>query len=135
MEKKKVLAGGVFNMLHPGHIRFLKEARKLGTELIVIVASDKTVLEEKGFLAATAEERAGAIKKLGLADRVLIGKETGDRMWAVRQEMPDIIAIGFDQDRETLERELKKAGLHPEIVRIGKFGNYSTRKILKRKME
>jgi len=49
-EKKKirVVTGGVFDILHVGHIHFLKQAKELGDELIVIVAHDKTVEERKG---------------------------------------------------------------------------------------
>jgi FAD synthetase len=130
MEGKKVLAGGVFNIIHPGHIHFLKEARKLGTELVVVVASDRTVLEGKGLLAAPAEKRAEAVRKLGIANRVLVGSES-DRMRIVREEMPDTIALGFDQDRKGLEQDLMSAGIKCRIVRIGRLGKYSTRKILK----
>ena len=54
-------------------------------------------------------------------------------MEVVSEEKPDIIALGFDQDMEELKQELKSAGIECKLVRIGKFGDYSTRKILKEK--
>lgn len=120
---KKVLAGGVFNAVHPGHVWFLKKAKALGDCLVVVIASDKTVLKKKELLKPQSE-RKGAVEGLKIADRVLIGDEQ-DFLKVVKKEKPQIIALGYDQE---FDKESLKA-LGCKIVRIPKYGSYSTRKL------
>jgi len=117
---KKVLVGGVFNTVHPGHEYFLKKAKELGDFLVVVVANDKTVLKKKSLLKPQ-EERKKALEKLGIADRVVIGDER-DFLKIVKMEKPDIIALGYDQNFD--EGKLKSLGCR--LVRIPRFGSYST---------
>ena len=70
MPTKKVLVGGCFNLIHPGHIYFLKEAKKLGGELIVVLANDKN---NKKPYAILAKERKELLESLNIADEILIG--------------------------------------------------------------
>lgn len=123
---KKVLAGGVFNTIHPGHVQFLKKAKALGDFLTVVVANDKTVLKKKKLLRPQ-DERKKTVESLGIADRVVIGDEE-DFLLVVKRERSQIVALGYDQDFD--ERKLKALGCR--VVRIPKFGSYSTRKILKK---
>lgn len=123
---KKVLAGGTFNMLHPGHIWFLKKAKSLGDFLIVVVANDKTVLKKKTLLRPQGK-RKKALEKLGIADNVVIGDER-DFLKVVREERPGIIALGYDQKFES--EKLKPFGCR--VVRIPRFGSYSTKGMIKR---
>ena len=97
MMGKKVLVGGVFSLLHPGHIFFLKSARKLGSSLVVVVAHDRTVSRKKGKPAFTARERKEMVGSLKFVDKVRIG-HTSDMMKVVKEEKPGIIALGYDQD-------------------------------------
>ena len=126
----KVLAGGTFNVLHPGHILFLKKAKALGDELIVVVASDSTVRREKGEPILPAEERAGLLRSLGFIDKVLVGKE-GNRLDIVEDERPDIIALGHDQKGEAeLRAGLKRRGMDCKVIRIKDYlKGWNTRKI------
>ncbi len=124
---KRVLAGGVFNMVHQGHVLFLKRARELGDFLIVVVANDKTVMKGKTLLKPQEERRRG-VEKLKIADRVVIGDE-GDFLRVVKEEKPAIIALGYDQDFD--EGRLESLGCR--VVRIPKFGSYRTREILGKK--
>lgn len=123
---KKVLAGGVFNIIHPGHIWFLERAKALGDCLVVVVANDRTVLKSKPLIRPQ-EERKRALENLGIADKVLIGDE-GDFLKVVRKERPGIIALGYDQKFDAKELE----ALGCRVVRIPRFGSYSTRDILKK---
>lgn len=122
-EKKKirVVTGGVFDILHVGHIHFLKQAKELGDELIVIVAHDKTVEERKGRRPINPMyERAEVLKALKMVDEVVIGEPNCISFEIVKKLNPDIIALGPDQnfDVSALKEELKKNGINAEVIRI-----------------
>lgn len=127
----KVLAGGVFNIIHPGHILFLKKAKSLGDSLVVVVAHDKTVLKRKGYLLKKSKERKKSLEKLGFIDRVVVGDER-DFLKVVEREKPDIIVLGYDQSMN--ENELKSLkGTDCRIVRIReKLKGFKTREMLKK---
>jgi FAD synthetase len=135
---KKVMVGGVFNILHPGHRFFLKKAKSLGDFLIVIIASDKTVLRNKKPLIFSAEKRKQTIESLKFVDSVRIGYEINNKsgyLKTIKLYKPDIIALGYDQkiDEKDLKEMIKNAGLKCDIVRIhDKLKNYSTSKILEK---
>ncbi|NJE25811.1 FAD synthase [Thermococcus sp. MV5] len=123
MEKKKirVVTGGVFDILHVGHIHFLQHAKELGDELIVIVAHDKTVEERKGRAPINSMyERAEVLKALKMVDDVVIGEPDCISFELVKKLNPDIIALGPDQnfDINVLKEELKKNGINAEVIRI-----------------
>ena len=128
---RKVMAGGTFNIIHPGHIRFLEKARSLGDYLIVVVAHDSTVLNNKGILLAPADERKRMLESIKSVDSVVIGRES-DFFALVEREKPDVIALGYDQlrDREWVLECLKTSENRPEVVMIEKFGDYSTRRMM-----
>ena len=128
LRKKKILAGGAFNMLHPGHIHFLEESKRHGDQLVVVVASDKTVLKNKKKLLHSAKERAERIGVLSFVDRVVIGDDN-DMSRVVREVRPDTIALGYDQDEKMVKDLLAMAGIECKIVRIEKLKGYSTKKI------
>ncbi|XOU94139.1 MAG: adenylyltransferase/cytidyltransferase family protein [Candidatus Kerfeldbacteria bacterium] len=120
---KKVLITGTFDHIHPGHIDFLKQAKKLGDFLIVVIARDKTVTKIKDKTPLKNEyQRQDEIKKLKIADRVILGK-IGDKFEVIELQKPDIICLGYDQKSFTkgLRVELKKRGLKPKIVRLKSF--------------
>ena len=130
----RVLAGGVFNILHPGHVFFLEEAKKHGDELIVVIASDKTVLEKKGFLLFSAEERKLMVEALEVVDRAVIGSDS-DFMKIVEIEKPDVIALGSDQkfSEEELSAQLKERGSNATVIRVKKYlEHYSTGRIIRK---
>jgi FAD synthetase len=130
---RKVLVGGVFSLLHPGHIFFLKKARSLGTSLVVVIAHDRTVGKKKGRPAFNARKRAEMVGNLRLVDRVVIGHPT-DMMKVVKKERPDVIALGYDQDidEKELRQELKSMGIMCSVKRINDMlPGYSTSKLIK----
>lgn len=126
--KKKVLAGGVFNIVHPGHVHFLKKAKELGDELVVVVAHDKTVLKNKKNLMFPASVRAQTVRNIRDVSKVVIGDDN-DMMKVVKRERPDIIAIGYDQDDKLIKKMLPETGIECELVKIGRLKGYSTKKI------
>ncbi len=128
MKDKKVLCGGVFNIIHPGHCYFLESARKLGDELVVVVAHDSTVKRNKKKLLFPSSVRSSLVNALACVDRVVIGDEK-DMMKIVRKEKPDVIAIGYDQDMNGVMSALKREGIECEVVRLKELSGYSTRGI------
>jgi len=127
-KQKIVLASGVFDLLHLGHVRFLEEAKKAGgknAELIVIVARDSTVEKRKGKKPVVPEsQRRALVESLKVVDEAILGYEEFDMGRVIDKIKPDIIALGYDQDNmeKAVKKYVKKSGLKIKIVRIGKFG-------------
>ena len=116
MKYRKVLAGGCFNLIHPGHIYFLKEAKKLGDVLVVVLSHDKN--NNKPY-AILAEKRKNMLEFLDIADEVVIG-DAYDKIKIVRGIKPDIIVLGYDQ-------KLPEGLLEFRHINIGKLENHSTK--------
>lgn len=115
-----VMAFGSFDILHPGHIYFLKEAKKLGDNLVVVIARDSTIKEIKGFTPKYNErERVEHVRDLKIADKVVLGYET-DKYEIIEEINPDVIALGYDQKTfaDKLKEEMEKRKMNPKIVRI-----------------
>jgi FAD synthetase len=129
------MATGVFDLLHPGHIYFLREARKLGDELVVVVARDSTARKFKHEPITSEQSRLQMVSALKPVDRAVLGHE-GD-IYAILDEIrPDIIVLGFDQvhNEEKVLEECRKRNLRTSVVRLPKFeGDLDgTRKIVRR---
>jgi FAD synthetase len=114
----RILATGTFDILHPGHIYFLTQARALGDELFVIVARDSNVTHKPKPIVPE-EQRLEMVNALEMVDKALLGSET-DMFEPLKQIRPDIIALGYDQrfDSELLEKELTIRGIPASVVRI-----------------
>ena len=92
-----VLAGGVFDIIHPGHIHTLNSARSLGDVLVVVVATDKTAEKmKKRTPLHNQEQRKNLVESLSMVDLCVIGQE-GDIFETVKKVKPEIIALGYDQ--------------------------------------
>ncbi len=88
---------GTFDIIHPGHIYILTQAKKMGDFLTVIIARDQTVLEVKNRKPQNSEKvRLKNISELKIADKVILGN-IGDKYQVIKEEKPDIIALGYDQ--------------------------------------
>ena len=126
-KRKVVLASGVFDLLHLGHVRFLEEAKRTGgknAKLITIIATDNTVEKAKGRKPIMSEDqRCALVKSLRVVDEAVLGYENMDIGEVIGKIKPDVIALGYDQAE--MENEVKtyvyKNKLPVEIVRIGKF--------------
>jgi FAD synthetase len=131
----RVVATGTFDILHPGHIKFLKEAKKLGDELVVIVAREKNV-RHKPKPILPEEQRRRVVEALKFVDRAILGDKE-DIFKPIMELKPDIIVLGYDQhfDEEWLKKELGKRSLHAKVLRIKakEEGEYcSSAKIIRR---
>jgi FAD synthetase len=90
------MATGVFDLLHPGHLYFLREARKLGDELWVVVARDSTARRFKHEPIMSEGSRVALVESLKPVDRAVLGHE-GNIYEILDEIRPDVIALGFDQ--------------------------------------
>jgi FAD synthetase len=117
----KVVATGVFDIIHIGHAHFLNSAKKYGDKLTVIVANDETVRKMKGEPILSDKRRSEVVLQLKPVDEVVIGR-TGDMLDIIVEEIkPDVIALGFDQrlfTRKELEDKLLVRGLKVKVVRL-----------------
>ncbi len=126
--KTVVLASGVFDLLHLGHVKFLEEAKKAGgenAELIVIIAKDSTVEENKGRKPIMPEDqRCALVESLKVVDQAVIGYENLCIGEVIEKIKPDIIALGYDQEKmaQNVQDYINKHQLPVKVVRIGKFG-------------
>jgi len=117
-----VLAAGVFDLLHLGHVRFLEEAKKAGgenAELIVIVARDRTVEKKKKF----GNQRRALVEALEIVDEAILGFEDFDIVRVIEKIKPDVIALGHDQKsiEKMVRSVISSKGLMIKVVKIGKF--------------
>jgi FAD synthetase len=114
------MATGVFDIIHLGHLHYLEESKKLGDELVVVVATDKTVRRRKHEPITPERMRLELVASLKPVDRAVLGKDSGDMYEIVRDIKPDIITIGYDQpfNPDQLQAELKKRGLIAKVVRM-----------------
>ncbi len=95
---KKVMVFGTFDIFHPGHKNFFKQAKNFGDFLIVVVARDETVLRVKKHKPKNNEkERLRTIQKCKVVDKVVLGNR-GDKYKIIKEHKPNIICLGYDQE-------------------------------------
>lgn len=130
-KRKTVLASGVFDLLHLGHVRFLEAAKKTGgpnAKLVVVVARDSTVEKKKGTKPVMPEyQRCALVASLKVVDQAILGHKNLDMAKVLEEIKPDIVALGYDSHISSLERSvddaIKKEGLKIEVVKIAKFSS------------
>ena len=118
--KKIVLAGGVFDIIHPGHIHTLNAAKALGDVLVVAIATDKTAQKMKKRPPLHNQElRCELVSCLSMVDIAMIGHEE-DIFETVKEIKPNIIVLGYDQVHQDkfIADGCKRINLDVEIVRL-----------------
>jgi FAD synthetase len=118
--KKRVLAFGSFDGLHPGHLFYLKQAKKFGRELIVVIARDERIKKIKKREPLFKEkERKELIEWLKPVDKAVLGNKEEPIFEVLEQLKPDVIVLGYDQkpSNKKLRKELKKRKIKAEIKR------------------
>ncbi len=114
---------GVFEIIHPGHEDFFRQARALAADpyLIVSVARDSVVARVKGSAPRRAEAaRRALLEAHDLVDEAILGDARGNIEHIVAAQ-PDVIALGYDQQGEfvdSLEEDLSARDLATKIVRL-----------------
>ena len=143
-KRKVVLASGAFDLLHYGHVYYLMNAKKAGGEdakLVVIVAKDKTVEKLKGSKPIIPEDqRRALVESLKVVDEAILGYENMDMLRVIEKVKPDVIALGYDEERieKKLKRLISEKNLKIKVVRIGRFeekGLVSSSKIKRKIIE
>lgn len=128
----RVLANGCFDILHPGHVAHLRQARSFGDYLIVSLTTDEHVNKGPGRPIYKWEDRAALLRELRCVDEVVAAP---DALQAIRKLRPDIFVKGIDY-RYTgaeLDRELCDAlGIEMRITDTPKFSASDTiRKVIR----
>ena len=119
-ESFKVFVGGVFDILHVGHLDFLNRSKEFGDKLTVVVANDETVKDLKGRKPVNpSQDRLELIQALEIVDEALVG-HSDDMLKTVEEVSPDLIVLGPDQNfnENELHQQLKERGLSCEVKRL-----------------
>jgi len=137
----RVMAVGVFDLLHAGHLHYLEQAKALGDHLTVVVAHDETVRKRKHEPVTGMDLRRRMVEGLKPVDVAITGLPPSESMFDILDDVkPDIIALGYDQDHaeEWVKGELLKRGKeHIKVCRVeGLLDDLDgTRKIISRILE
>jgi D-glycero-beta-D-manno-heptose 1-phosphate adenylyltransferase len=126
-----VLANGNFDLLHVGHVRYLRGAKELGGKLVVAINSDESVraLKGEGRPVMPAEERAEIIAALADVDAVVVFPELDVRA-LIREIHPDIQAKGTDYTVETVPERDAVAEYGGRVAIVGDSKDHSTSQII-----
>lgn len=138
MTARRIVATGTFDILHPGHLYYLEESKKLGDELFVIVARDSNV-KHKPRPVIPEEHRLAMVAALKPVDHAILGDKT-DMFRPIEEIRPDIITIGFNQmfNEAKLEEQLRARNISSKVVRISKYADSdlcSSRLVVQRILE
>ncbi|HET7644283.1 MAG TPA: adenylyltransferase/cytidyltransferase family protein [Nitrososphaeraceae archaeon] len=118
---KIVLVGGVFDILHPGHLFTLKTAKSHGDLLVVVIATEYTAtkIKKNRIILHNEDLRKEMVSSLSFVDLALIGKE-GSLFDTVEYVKPDIIALGYDQSHteKNIAENCKKRNINVRILRM-----------------
>lgn len=118
---KVVLVGGVFDLIHPGHIHTLRAAKAEGDVLVVVVARQSTAQKIKKYRKIYHDEklRKDLVTSLNFVDLAIIGKE-GTLYDTVEYVKPNVIALGYDQahSEKEIAENCKKRNLNVQVIRL-----------------
>lgn len=118
---KVVLVGGVFDLIHPGHIHTLKAAKAQGDVLIVVIAriSTAAMIKKDRTIYHDEKLRAELVSSLRLVDLAVLGRE-GTLYETVEHIKPDVIALGYDQahSEKDIAENCQKRNLNVRVVRL-----------------
>ena len=134
----RVMAVGIFDLLHAGHLHYVEQAKSLGDELIVVVAHDETVRRQKHEPVTGQDLRRRMVEGLKPVDVAMIGNPPEVPIFDILEEVsPDIIALGYDQKHsiDSIREGLSKHGFgHVDVTRVEGLSDDldGTRKIIAR---
>ncbi len=127
-KKKKVMVFGVFDELHDGHRDFLRQAKKHGDYMVVVVARDAVIARLYGKKPNNDEiTRISELLTEGSADDIVMG-HIEDRKQVFSEHKPDVIVLGFSQEKFAKELRAKEKELGIEGIDIVLAKPYSPEK-------
>ena len=130
-----VLANGNFDLLHVGHVRYLRGAKALGGKLVVAVNSDQSVraLKGEGRPIMPERERAEIVSALADVDAVIVFPELDVRS-IIREIRPDIHAKGTDYTADTVPERDIVADCGGRVAIVGDSKDHSTSEIIRSRL-
>ena len=134
----RVMAVGIFDLLHAGHLHYVEQAKSLGEELIVVIAHDETVRKQKHEPVTGQDLRRRMVEGLKPVDMAIIGNPPGVPIFEILKQIdPDLIALGYDQKHsiDAIRKGLDLHGFeHVEVTRVEGLSDDldGTRKIISR---
>ncbi len=133
--ERVVLTNGNFDLLHVGHVRYLRGAKELGGKLVVAINSDESVraLKGEGRPIMPAEERAEIVSALADVDAVVIFPELDVRA-LIREIRPDIQAKGTDYTVESVPEHDAVAEYGGRVAIVGDPKDHSTSEIIRSRL-
>jgi len=138
---KRIMAVGVFDLLHAGHLHYLEQAKALGDHLTVVVAHDDTVRKRKHEPVTSQDLRRRMVAGLKPVDEVVVGNPPDVPIFDILPTIqPNIIALGYDQEHaeDNIRTSLVTRGFDDiEVVRVDGLSDDldGTRKIIARILE
>jgi FAD synthetase len=134
----KVMAVGVFDLLHAGHLHYLEQAKSLGAHLTVVVAHDDTVRIRKHEPVTNHDLRRRMVEGLKPVDEAIIGNSPDVSIFEILPIVnPDVIALGYDQEHAEDSIKQKLAQLGYQNIKVTRVEGLTddldgTRKIIAR---
>ena len=134
----RVMAVGIFDLLHAGHLHYVEQAKSLGEELVVVIAHDETVRKQKHEPVTGQDLRRRMVEGLKPVDKAIIGNPPGVPIFEILKQIdPDLIALGYDQKHsiDAIREGLDQHGFeHVEVTRVKGLSDDldGTRKIIAR---
>ena len=118
-EPTRAVAQGTFDLLHPGHVHYLRDAATRGEELHVIVARDPNVTHKESPVLP-ARQRRDVVGAVDAVDEAHLGHES-DIFVPIERIDPDVIVLGYDQhhDEDAVASALDERGIDCEVARAG----------------
>ena len=129
------LTNGSFDLLHVGHVRYLRGAKALGGRLVVAVNSDESVraLKGEGRPIMPASERAEIVAALADVDAVVIFPELDVRA-IIREIRPDVHAKGTDYTADSVPERDTVAEYGGRVEIVGDTKDHSTSEIIRSRL-
>ena len=137
----RVMAVGVFDLLHAGHLHYLEQAKALGNHLTVVVAHDDTVRIRKHEPVTNHDLRRRMVQGLKPVDEAIVGNSPDVSIFEILPVVnPEIIALGYDQEHaeDTIRQKLNDLGYGAiKVTRVEGLSDDldGTRKIIARVLE
>ena len=118
-----VMIFGTIDIIHPGHVNFMNQAKKHGDKMIIVIARDLNVKKIKGEDPVHDEiHRRREVEHFDRKNKVILG-DLEDPFKAIKEYKPDVICLGYDQEsfNVNLEEKLKEIGVDAKIIRLKPF--------------